>query len=77
PLRELAATLMGIKRTGGAAALSAYIRNMRIPLLKQAKRIVQVAGPTAHEGAAIVTGAAGSAGTAGTAGADHASRGGA
>ncbi|MBK5932234.1 SPFH domain-containing protein [Halochromatium salexigens] len=49
PLRELATTLMGIKRTGGSAALRAYIRNMRIPLLKQAKRIVQVAGPRSED----------------------------
>lgn len=56
PLRELAATLKGIKRTGGAGALRAYIRNMRIPLLKQAKRIVQVAGPSPDDGAAMVTG---------------------
>ena len=56
PLRELASTLMGVKRTGGAAALRAYIRNMRIPLLKQAKRIVQVAGPASDESAATVTG---------------------
>jgi len=56
PLRELAATLTGIKGTGGAAALRAYIRNMRIPLLKQAKRIIQVAGPSPDDGGAMVTG---------------------
>ncbi len=59
PLRELAATLMGIKRTGGRAALRAYIRNMRIPLLKQAKRIVQVAGPASEDASAPVTGSSG------------------
>ncbi|NBC49598.1 MAG: SPFH domain-containing protein [Gammaproteobacteria bacterium] len=45
PLRELARTLQAIKQSGGGEALRAYIRNMRIPLLKQAKRIVQIAGP--------------------------------
>ena len=34
PLKELAATLLRIKAEGGSAALSAYLRNMRIPLLK-------------------------------------------
>lgn len=68
PLRELAATLMGIKQTGGGAALRAYIRNMRIPLLKQAKRIIQVAGPSSGEGAPILSGSAA---------ADQSSRGGA
>ena len=47
PLRELARTLMGIKQTGGRDVLLAYIRNMRIPLLGQAKRVVQFAGPAA------------------------------
>lgn len=56
PLRELAATLMAIKRTGGPSALRAYIRNMRIPLLKQAKRIVQVAGPSPDDDGVLVTG---------------------
>jgi regulator of protease activity HflC (stomatin/prohibitin superfamily) len=41
PLRELADTLTTIKSEGGAAALSAYVRNMRVPLLKRARRIVQ------------------------------------
>jgi len=58
PLRELASTLRGIKRTGGGGALRAYIRNMRIPLLKQAKRIVQVAGPVAEAEAALAVGSA-------------------
>jgi regulator of protease activity HflC (stomatin/prohibitin superfamily) len=41
PLKELADTLIKIKAEGGSAALAAYVRNMRIPLLKQARRIVQ------------------------------------
>ena len=41
PLRELAATLAAIKDEGGSSALNAYIRNMRVPLLERAKRIVQ------------------------------------
>ncbi|MFP4602357.1 MAG: SPFH domain-containing protein [Halochromatium sp.] len=56
PLRELATTLMGIKRTGGGAALCAYLRNMRIPLLKRARRIVQVVEPASEDTAALVTG---------------------
>lgn len=43
PLRELAATLTTIKDEGGSQALNAYIRNMRVPLLERAKRIVQFA----------------------------------
>jgi regulator of protease activity HflC (stomatin/prohibitin superfamily) len=45
PLRELAATLTAIKEEGGAEALEAYIRNMRVPLLNRAQRVVQVAHP--------------------------------
>lgn len=41
PLRELATTLLKVKQTGGSPALRAYIRNMRVPLLGRAKRIVQ------------------------------------
>ncbi|MFO7901958.1 MAG: SPFH domain-containing protein [Planctomycetota bacterium] len=41
PLRELAATLTAIKQKGGRNALGAYIRNMRVPLLSRARRIVQ------------------------------------
>lgn len=41
PLRELAQTLSGIKAQGGRPALDAYIRNMRIPLLRRARRIVR------------------------------------
>lgn len=44
PLRELAKTLAAIKSNGGAPALSAYVRNMRIPLLRRARRIVQSTG---------------------------------
>jgi regulator of protease activity HflC (stomatin/prohibitin superfamily) len=42
PLRELAVTLQRIKATGGPEALTLYIRNMRIPLLRRAKRLVQM-----------------------------------
>ena len=52
PLRELADTLNRIKAKGGSDALRAYIRNMRIPLLKQAVRIVQFAGPNTTGGSA-------------------------
>jgi regulator of protease activity HflC (stomatin/prohibitin superfamily) len=45
PLRELAKTLAEIKASGGTHALAAYVRNMRIPLLKRARRIVQSTGP--------------------------------
>ncbi len=44
PLRELARTLAQIKSEGGAAALRAYVRNMRVPLLGRARRIVQTTG---------------------------------
>jgi regulator of protease activity HflC (stomatin/prohibitin superfamily) len=44
PLKELAATLVRIKAEGGSAALGGYMRNMRIPLLKHARRIVQTTG---------------------------------
>lgn len=40
PLRELASTLRQIKAEGGSKALGAYLRNMRIPLLKRANRLV-------------------------------------
>ena len=45
PLRELASTLARIKASGGPQALEAYVRNLRIPLLKRARRIVQSASP--------------------------------
>ncbi len=44
PLKELADTLSAIKNEGGPEALRAYVRNMRIPMLKRARRIVQTAG---------------------------------
>ena len=46
PLRELAKTLTAIKDEGGSDALRAYVRNMRVPLLKRAQRIVQTSEPT-------------------------------
>jgi len=44
PLKELAETLAHIKAEGGSAALRAYVRNMRIPLLRNARRVVQTTG---------------------------------
>jgi regulator of protease activity HflC (stomatin/prohibitin superfamily) len=44
PLKELAETLAAVKAGGGSEALHAYIRNMRIPLLRRARRIVQAPG---------------------------------
>ncbi|AHF04135.1 hypothetical protein MARPU_09940 [Marichromatium purpuratum 984] len=41
PLRELAETLSRIKSSGGAEALRAYIRNLRVPLFERASRIVR------------------------------------
>ena len=43
PLRVLADTLTQIKEEGGASALSAYIRNLRVPLFERARRVVQTA----------------------------------
>ncbi len=40
PLRELATTLTAIKEEGGADALKAYVRNMKVPLLERARRVV-------------------------------------
>ena len=40
PLDEMAATLKVIKDEGGAGALQAYLRNMRIPLLMRTDRII-------------------------------------
>ncbi len=42
PLNELARTLMDIKKEGGSDALRAYLRNMQVPLLGRASRIVKV-----------------------------------
>ncbi len=44
PLQELAATLIAIKAEGGPAALRAYLRNQRLPLLRRARRIVHSLG---------------------------------
>ncbi|MBB1093754.1 SPFH domain-containing protein [Rhodopseudomonas palustris] len=44
PLHELAETLIQIKTNGGSQALHAYMRNMRIPLLKQARHILRTTG---------------------------------
>ena len=41
PLRELGSILTKIKAEGGSEALKAYVRNLRVPLLKRARRIVQ------------------------------------
>lgn len=41
PLRELATTLQAIKGEGGSTSLSVYLRNMRIPLLARARRVVR------------------------------------
>lgn len=44
PLKELAGTLTQVKQEGGQGALKAYLRNMRMPLLARATRVVQAAG---------------------------------
>jgi regulator of protease activity HflC (stomatin/prohibitin superfamily) len=44
PLQELAETLAQVKSGGGSEALQAYVRNMRIPLLRNARRILQISG---------------------------------
>lgn len=49
PLLELASTLTTIKQEGDSGALSAYLRNMRVPLLARARRIVQTAKPIAKD----------------------------
>jgi regulator of protease activity HflC (stomatin/prohibitin superfamily) len=41
PLRELSTTLAKIKTSGGSRALRAYVRNMKIPLLKRVTRMVE------------------------------------
>lgn len=40
PLKVLARTLTQIKDEGGSAALQAYVRNMRVPLLARARSVV-------------------------------------
>ena len=44
PLRELASALATVKSEGGSAALEAYSRNMRVPLLRRARRVVESTG---------------------------------
>ncbi|MBK1719428.1 SPFH domain-containing protein [Thiocystis violacea] len=46
PLKELADTLTRIKASGGPNALRVYIRNLRLPLLGRAARIVQTTTAT-------------------------------
>ncbi len=46
PLRELASTLTAIKKEGGSNVLAAYLRNMRVPLMARANRVVQVSDPS-------------------------------
>jgi regulator of protease activity HflC (stomatin/prohibitin superfamily) len=41
PLQELAQTLTQIKTRGGANALQMYLRNLRVPLLRRASRIIR------------------------------------
>lgn len=55
PLRELANTLTQVKTEGGSGALAAYLRNMRMPLLSRATRVVQTAGGmTVHPAREVV-----------------------
>ncbi len=42
PLNVLSDTLTKVKGEGGSTALKAYLRNMRVPLLGQARNIIQV-----------------------------------
>ena len=44
PLNELAQTLTSIKAEGDSSTLKAYVRNLRVPLLKRARRICQTSG---------------------------------
>lgn len=44
PLDELSTTLWQMKEMGGTAALKAYVRNLRLPLLQRARRIVETSG---------------------------------
>ena len=41
PLDELSTTLGQVKTEGGSAALKAYARNMRLPLLSRTRRVVE------------------------------------
>lgn len=40
PLQELAGSLAQMKARGGSAALKAYLRNMRVPLLGKTRRVI-------------------------------------
>jgi hypothetical protein len=42
PIRELATSLTRVKEEGGRAALSTYLRHMRIPLMKRARSLVAI-----------------------------------
>ena len=42
PLNELAQTLSAIKAEGDSGTLKAYVRNLRVPLLKRARRVCQL-----------------------------------
>lgn len=41
PLQELATTMTQVKSEGGSAALQAYLRNMRLPLLERTRHIIE------------------------------------
>ncbi len=41
PLQELAHILMHMKASGGSASLQTYLRNLRVPLLRRATRIIR------------------------------------
>ncbi|MEM6692229.1 MAG: SPFH domain-containing protein [Planctomycetota bacterium] len=42
PLQELASTLTEIKKEGGSSCLQAYLRNAKLPLLKNVRKLIQV-----------------------------------
>jgi len=44
PLWELAASLTKIKAEGSSTALAAYLRNLKVPLLKRARSLIQTTG---------------------------------
>jgi regulator of protease activity HflC (stomatin/prohibitin superfamily) len=46
PLDELANTMAQVKAEGGSKALTAYIRNMRLPLLQRTRRIIETSSAT-------------------------------
>ena len=43
PLRELAGTLTRVKTEGGSNALKVYVRNLKVPIFKRTRRIIQAA----------------------------------